>query len=134
MENQTEHFTINYQNVANAPYLTFGTRRLARKIMNNPYMVVGEFFQSITMEELDSFVNLAGKTDDDSISELLLISEMLSRSEGVYNTDEEVSENVGFLRMLVAAISLDRKKMVKVNYENISFSRDMMNRVLVEPL
>lgn len=128
-------FDINYANVATSELLCEATRSLARDRMTNPYMTVGEYFKSLNDEYLEQLLEIANREDDDSFSELILLSEMLSRGEGVITEgDKEIGENVGYIRMLIAAVSLHRKGMVKVNYDKISFSRDMMDCVIIEKI
>jgi hypothetical protein len=126
---------INYPNVAAEKTFSKATRSIAKYLMTVPYISVGEFLQNISDTDLDELVNVANRDDDDAVSELMMLAEMLSRAEGVFTeTPEEYGENVGFIRMLLASVSLARKGLVKVNYENISFSRDMLSKVIVEKI
>lgn len=128
-----ENFNINYENVINAKWLSKATRKLAQDRMKNPYMSVGDYFLNLDDESLNEYLDLVNQKDETSATELMLISEILCRGEGLFTDDiEEMGKNIGYLRMLIAAVALGRKKLVRVNYENISFSRDMMDRVVIE--
>lgn len=134
MENTVDRYTINYENVVNANYLSAPTRKLASRLIENPYIVVGEYLQSLTDEDVSDYLDLVSSRTTDNLSEILLVTEMLSRAEGVFNTDTECEENVNFFSTLIACVDLHRKNMVRMIYENVSFSRDMMDKILIEKI
>lgn len=128
-----EQFSICYDNIIKSNWLTDATRKLAFERTLNPYMSVGDYLKNLDGSSLDQFIELANREDDDAFSELMLVSEILSRSEGVFTENMDIlAENIGYLKMLIASVSLARKGIVKVNYENISFARDMMDKIIVE--
>jgi len=128
-----EHF-VNYQNVANHKGLCNVTRVLAMDLINNPYIVVGDFFKNLSNGSLKELIELINRDDDDAVSEVLLLSEMLSRAEGVENGIEDMGTNIGVMRMLVAGTSLARKGLVRAHYENMTFGKEMEEKILFEKI
>lgn len=134
MEFDPQEYTVNYHNIANHKDLSNVTRVLAMDLINNPYLVVGDFFKNLSNGSLDELVEITNRDDDDAISETLLLSEMLSRAEGVENDLEDMGTNIGTMRMFVAGTSLARKGLVRVHYENMTFGREIEEKVLFEKI
>lgn len=119
---QGDEWIIDLHKVAK--YKTFSriTRTLALDLIDNPYLTVGKFFKGLSDNEVKELVSLCEKEDDASVSELLLLSEMLSRAEGITSADpDEMGVKVGALRMMTVGVSLERKGLVRAFYENMTF-------------
>lgn len=131
---EEKEYTLNYSNIAKHKTLSNVTRILAMDLMENPYIVVGDFFKNLSDASLAELLDLINGEDEDSLSETLLISEMLSRGEGVENSIAQMGKNVGVMRALVAGTSLQRKGLVKAYYENMTFGEDSGDRILFEKI
>lgn len=127
-----DEFTINYSNVAKQKNLCNVTRVLAMDLIENPYLIVGDFFKSLSDGSLEELVSLVNRDDDDAISETLLLSEMLSKAEGLTNSLEDMSKNIEMFRVLVAGTSLHRKGLIRAYFENMSFGADAGELMLFE--
>jgi len=132
--NPEDGYVINYEKVSRQKNLTHTTRVLALNLMENPYLKVGDFFKNISDHSLNELIELTNKDDDDSVSETLLLSEMLSKAEGLDNEIKDMARNVGYLRVLVAGVSLHRKGMIKAYYNNMSFGDDTGDQIVFEKL
>ena len=122
-------YEIDYHKIINSDFSAV-TKLLAMELMKNPYKTVGEFFKNISDSDLDVLLN---KIDDDDMEEILLLTELLARAEGVGAEDiEGITRNVNVMTMLIAGESLARRGIVKAFHENMSFGEDMKDKILVE--
>lgn len=114
-------FVINLEKIARYKKFTRATRLLALDLLDNPYLTVGTFFKNLSDSEIKELCNICEREDDDAVSELLLLSEMLSRAEGITSfTPEEVGKKAGAFRVITAGVSLARKGLVKAIYHNMT--------------
>lgn len=127
-------YSLNYDNIAKHKNLCNVTRVLAMDLMQNPYIVVGDFFKNLSDSSLEELLNLVNNEDEQSLAETLLLSEMLSRAEGVENNLKEMGENVGVIRILVAGTALHRKGLVKAYFENMTFGNENPDKKLFEKI
>jgi len=104
--------------------------------MRNPYTSLGKFFKKLSDENLQVLSEIIEEGDsefNDGLEDVVLMTEMLSRAEGVPSQSiEEITENVNYFGMCVTCVSLARKGLVRVYYENMSFGTDHGDKVLVE--
>lgn len=122
LEPEEDPFIIDLQKVSKFKPLTRITRTLAIDLMENPYLTVGDFFKGLNDMEVDELSQLCEREDDQAVMELLLLSEMLSRAEGVTSeTPEEIGEKLGALRLMAAGVNLARKGLVNAYYNNMTF-------------
>ena len=82
-EFEEDEYTLNYSNIAKHKTLCNVTRVLAMDLMENPYIVVGDFFKNLSDSSLQELLEIVNREDEKALSETLLLSEMLSRAEGV---------------------------------------------------
>lgn len=133
-----DEYTINLEKIAYEKDLSPVTRTLALDLMKNPYLSPGDFFQNLTDAEVSILLEMVESKDDGTLeneAEVLLLSQMLARAEGVVTDSiDEIVNHMSYLAMLVASVSLARKGLVKVNYENLSFGSDMMDKIVVEKI
>jgi hypothetical protein len=95
---------------------------VAEKQAKDSYLTVGKWFRSLSQNDINEIMDMA----DNDIESLILITMMLSRSEGVYiNDDLELHECVNMLAAFGAVASLDRKGLAHAYYDNFSFGLDM---------
>jgi len=135
MASKDTTFHVNYDRVINEKDLLAVTRLLAVDLKNNPYKSVGDFMQELSDTDLDILGDLCDDTECAKFSEIVLISEMLARAEGLDPADanesySRTSAMVGF----ITCESLFRKGLVKLYRENMSFGEDQKDKVLVERL
>ena len=133
-DNEECGYNLNYQNIAKFKNLTNVTRVLAMDLMENPYLMVGDFFQNLSDASLRELVELINKEGEDAEAEILLLSEMLSRAEGIENSIEQMGLNVGIMRALIAGTSLARKGLAKAHYKNFTFGNDNNEAIIFEPV
>jgi hypothetical protein len=112
------------------------TRSVAKMLMRNPYTSLGKFFKKLSDENLQVLSEIIEEGDsefNDRMEDIVLMTEMLSRAEGVPSESiEEITENVNYFGACVTCVSLARKGLVRVYYENMSFGTDNGEKILVE--
>jgi len=128
-----EQYNINYHKIATQKNFTEATKKLSIILIEKTYISVGDYFKSLSDKNLCALLELVDQNDDEAYMELVLLSEMLSRGEGIITADElEMTENVAYLKMIIVSVHLARVHKLKVNYQNISFDRDMLDKVILE--
>jgi hypothetical protein len=114
------------------------TRSVAKMLMRNPYTSLGKFFKTISDDNLLALSEIIEEGDsefNERMEDIVLMTEMLSRAEGVPSESiEEITENVNYFGACVTCVSLARKGLVRVYYENMSFGTDNGEKILVERL
>jgi len=114
------------------------TKSVAKMLMRNPYISLGKFFKKLSDENLQVLMEIIDEGDsefNDGMEDVVLMTEMLSRAEGVPSQSiEDITENVNYFGACVTCVSLARKGLVRVYYENMSFGTDHGEKVLVERL
>ncbi len=112
------------------------TKSVAKMLMRNPYTSLGKFFTKLSDENLQTLMEIIeeGNSEfNDGLEDVVLMTEMLSRAEGVPSESvEEITENVNYFGMCVTCVSLARKGLVRVYYDNMSFGKDQGDQILVE--
>ena len=132
----SEKFTLVYENIIKAKDLMPITRALALDLSNTGYISVGDFLRDMNDNDLVNLLAISEDEERDEYSQILLISEMLATGEGLSTSDnsEEFANRMTQLVMFLAIESLHRKGLVKVYRENMSFGEDMANKIIVEKL
>ena len=114
------------------------TKSVAKMLMRNPYTSLGKFFKKLSDENLEILMEIIDEGDsefNDGLEDVVLMTEMLSRAEGVPSQSvEDITENVNYFGACVTCVSLARKGLVRVYYDNMSFGTDQGEKVLVEKL
>ncbi len=112
------------------------TKSVAKMLMRNPYTSLGKFFTKLSDENLEVLMEIIDEGDsefNDGMEDVVLMTEMLSRAEGVPSESvEEITENVNYFGMCVTCVSLARKGLVRVYYDNMSFGKDQGDQIIVE--
>ena len=112
------------------------TKSVAKMLMRNPYTSLGKFFKKLSDENLEVLMEIIDEGDsefNERMEDIVLMTEMLSRAEGVPSESiEEITENVNYFGACVTCVSLARKGLVRVYYENMSFGTDNGEKVIVE--
>jgi hypothetical protein len=114
------------------------TKSVAKMLMRNPYTSLGSFFKKLSDENLDVLSEIIEEGDsefNERMEDIVLMTEMLSRAEGVPSQCiDDITENVNYFGACITCVSLARKGLVRVYYDNMSFGTDQGDKVLVERL
>ena len=114
------------------------TKAVAKMLMRNPYTSLGRFFKKLSDENLQALSEIIEEGDsefNDGMEDIVLMTEMLSRAEGVPSESiDDITENVNYFGACITCVSLARKGLVRVYYDNMSFGKDQGEKVLVEKL
>ena len=114
------------------------TKSVAKMLMRNPYTSLGKFFKKLSDENLQVLMEIIDEGDsefNEGMEDVVLMTEMLSRAEGVPSQCiEDITENVNYFGACITCVSLARKGLVRVYYDNMSFGTDQGDKVLVEKI
>jgi hypothetical protein len=114
------------------------TKSVAKLLLKNQYLSLGKFFKRISDDHLQELMEIIDDADNefnDGMEDIVLMTEMLSRAEGVPSESiEDITENVNYFGACVTCVSLERKGLVRVLYDNMSFGKDLDDQILVEKL
>ena len=131
-----EHSHPDMEKIIDAEGLLPVTKSVAKMLMRNPYTSLGKFFTKLSDENLEVLMEIVEEGDSEfnvGIEDIVLMTEMLSRAEGVPSGSiEEITENVNYFGVCVTCVSLARKGLVRVYYDNMSFGKDYGDKVIVE--
>ena len=112
------------------------TKSVAKMLMRNPYTSLGRFFKKLSNENLEILMEIIDEGDsefNERMEDIVLMTEMLSRAEGVPSQSvDEITENVNYFGACITCVSLARKGLVRVYYENMSFGTDSGEKIIVE--
>jgi hypothetical protein len=134
MENEIMGINLRKVAAAEAPFSSI-VKMTALKLIENPYMSLGDFFKGLTNNDLTALNFMVDmiETDGQSQEDLVLLTEMLSRAEGAETADpHQGALNVSYFCNLVTIVSLYRKGLVDVIFENMSFGLDMKDKPIVQ--
>ena len=114
------------------------TKAVAKMLMRNPYTSLGKFFKKLSDENLQALSEIIEEGDsefNEGMEDIVLMTEMLSRAEGVPSQCiEDITENVNYFGACITCVSLARKGLVRVYYDNMSFGKDQGEKILVEKI
>ena len=126
--NNIDQYQVNLDGVIESKQTHPIIRLLAVDVKSNPYITIGEWLQSLSDRDCQTLLDdlVEHEEDDDyAIQNLLLMTLILSRTEQVFiETEEQMSHALGMLKVFIVIWSLDRKKMAKAMYKNMSFGED----------
>ena len=124
-------YSLNYPKILEQNDLMAVTKLLVHRMMSNPYIVVGEYIESISDADLESLVDAIEQKE---FHDVILMSEMLATAEGCDQAKdfEEFQSRTDQLVSLLLVESLHRKGLVLAHHENFSFHEDMKNKIVVE--
>lgn len=131
--------TINYQDIAKCDLLPI-TTSLAESLLINPYLAPGDFFRSLTDDELYGILEMLDDNEslgDEGIltEDMILITEMLVQAEGLAsNSLDELGSRIKSTVMYFTLESLRRRNLVKIHYQNISYGDDYSHLKVAERL
>lgn len=126
--------TINYKKVIESKEMLSVTRLLAASITLNPYMAVGDFIKNLNGGDLKLLCDVVEDgTDNPRFEELLLISEMLAKAEGLgTETITDMTKRVEMLSTMLVMESLFRKGLIDLYHENMSFGDDAGDKLIAK--
>ena len=114
------------------------TKSVAKMLMRNPYTSLGRFFKKLSDGNLEILMEIIDEGDsefNERMEDIVLMTEMLSRAEGVPSQSvEEITENVNYFGACITCVSLARKGLVRVYYDNMSFGADNGDKMIVEKI
>ena len=114
------------------------TKSVAKMLMRNPYTSLGRFFKKLSDENLEILMEIIDEGDsefNERMEDIVLMTEMLSRAEGVPSQSvDEITENVNYFGACITCVSLARKGLVRVYYDNMSFGADNGDKMIVEKI
>lgn len=124
-------FSINYDKIAADKEMQAITRLLAVDLMTKSYITVGEFYKNIN--DTDLFNIIECEDTDPFMAEILLMSQMLAKAEGVdTETFEQLHDQVQSFISFGVLTSLDRKDMIICHYDKMSLGEDSKFNVVAE--
>lgn len=129
-----DHYFVEYSKAASDTNLLSVTRMLAKDMMNNPYITIGKFVQSLSDGDIQSLLNSIEDDYHNQYEDMIILTEMLANGEGCDESqgEEEMNDRISQMTMFLVIESLARKGMVKVYHENMSFHPDSGDKVVVE--
>lgn len=136
-ENLVGRYHISFPEVANQRRFSAHTRHLARKLMKESYMLPGDYFRFLYKDQYEYIKEICdeentGKTEYvQKLDELLVIVLMLMHGEGIIaQTEDEIYQALTLFKMFIAGMGLEKAGLVEINYHNITFGEDCLNRVV----
>ena len=115
------------------------TRLTALQLMAQPYLSVGSFFKSLSNNDLTLLLAMVDdvqynlSVNEYSFPNLLALTEMLTRGEGTEKYEiEGIKNNVNILCLMINLVSLERKGLIDLEYDNLSFGDDMNTATLAK--
>ena len=129
----SENFVVNLERVINSYGAWDLNKQLATKLSLQPNFAVGDFFKSLSNEDVDFLSVQANNVDTDeySAAEMFLMTVLLCMAEGVDFGDDVAEDRFNTMIYFIAAESLHRKELAIVNHENMSFGDDMKHAELL---
>ena len=126
-------FEINYEKILNNNRILPMARLLAADLMKNPYMSIGTFLQRARADDLQLILEASEDEDDERLSDILLLAEMLARAEGVETESiEDVYKHLNSFITLTAVASLERKGLILADYDVMSFGEEFAHSTIAK--
>ena len=126
-------FEINYEKVFKTNDILPMVRLLAAELMKNPYMTIGSYLQRARDSDLQTILEASEDEEDERLSDILLMAEMLAKAEGV-DTEciEDVYKHLNSFITLAAVASLERKKLIIADYDVMSFGEEFAHSTIAK--
>ena len=126
-------FEINYEKILKTKDVLPMVRLLAADLMANPYMTLGTYFQTAKDTDLELILEASEDEEDERLSDILLMAEMLARAEGVTTEDfDDVHNHLNIFITLAAVASLDRKDLIDADYDVMSFGEEFSKHIVAK--
>ncbi len=127
-------FGMNLELISQQQDLTSATRLLAITLQKQPYISVGDWFKSLSVFQFAELNDLVEEPSTRGDEELLLLTLMLSKAEATdveYEASDAMARQFDALKFLITCVSLEKKGLVKVYYENLTLGDDMQDKIIV---
>jgi hypothetical protein len=126
-------FEINYEKILKTNNILPMVRLLAADLMKNPYMSIGTYLQRARTEDLQLILEASEDEEDERLSDILLLAEMLAKAEGVETECiEDVYKHLNSFITLAAVASLERKKLIIADYDVMSFGEEYKHSTIAK--
>ena len=126
-------FEINYEKILKTNNILPMVRLLAADLMKNPYMTIGSYLQRARDSDLQLILEASEVEEDERLSDILLMAEMLAKAEGVETECiEDVYKHLNSFITLVAVASLERKKLIIADYDVMSFGEEFAHSTIAK--
>lgn len=120
---------VNLEVVKNSKEPSKIVTSLANTLSENPYYTVAQFFKDISDSDLESLSKWLENINDDSLqstNDFVLLTLMLIYAEGLEaETLDDLYQYVNIFGILVPGVSLSRKGLVRIFWENMTLSLDI---------
>jgi len=133
-------FFISYQRIVDDTQMLSCTRILALRLQKQQYLTVKDFFIDLSNDDLINLLKVteslySGNEQTLGVANIFLITEMLTRAEGLISTDEhQLMSRVKIFCSFLTCESLARRGLVKIFRENLSFGEEMIDSIIIEKL
>jgi len=126
-------FEINYEKVFKTNSILPMVRLLAAELMKNPYMTIGAYLQKARDTDLQTILEASEDDEDERLSDILLMAEMLAKAEGVETECiEDVYKHLNSFITLTAVASLERKGLILADYDVMSFGEEFAHSTIAK--
>ena len=124
---------INFEKILTNNSILPMVRLLAADLMKNPYMSIGTFLQRARAEDLQLILEASEDEEDERLSDILLLAEMLAKAEGVETECiEDVYKHLNSFITLAAVASLERKGLIIADYDVMSFGEEYAHSTIAK--
>jgi len=128
--------SIDHDKIINHKGYTSATRLLAAQLRGNPMMLVSKFYKELSDTELEELRELSesSNSDDVTLSEIMLLTLLLTSAEGTSAlTEEELIGHMNITRIFISTAYLHRQGLVTANFDAFSYGTDMEDQVIATP-
>ena len=134
---------LNYGNIAMAEWLCPTIRLTALDLQKQPYITLGDWFQKQSDNSIRELQQLAENAyedpdspDNEDIEQMMILTMMLAAAEGTDDLGDmnNLRHQLSKLIMTITVVSLGRKGLVRVFYENLTLGHDMDDAKIAEKI
>jgi hypothetical protein len=132
MERDYNTYFINLEKIQEYPNILAVTKLLAIRLQNNPYMKIGNFLKNLSDADLKTLLDI--EENDSQMEDILMMSFLLARAEGVENgTVGLITLHTNMFQNFITAESLYRKGLIELYHDNLSFGEEAGDKVIARP-
>jgi len=134
-------YAIDFDKVIGDERFSMLTKMTLVMIQNTEYLTLGTYFQKLSNSDLEALLELGAEAleaqEEDNVyiqavSDLIVMSQALAQAEGSPPQSEaEAHLNVNYFMMMANCVSLERKGLVEIKYDRISFGTDVAHEGVV---
>lgn len=123
---------LNYTKISQSDYLPL-VRLMAVDMMNKPYESLKNFFTRLSSNDLNELMSLIERDNERAMENVLLMTEMLVQAEGLFSESfDQLCDHCDRMVTYLTIVSLHRKGLVDVCYENMSFGEEFLDKPVVK--